>query len=427
MTRHQLTLFLLLLGINLQAQTIRVPLDQRLEDDKISKSLAILPVYKYVSIHIEPFTLFGVETKDTQPDLVIRKMPDMQGMRDTGYTYLYFSGANTEINQGYCLTLIGNYRRSVRTIYFFIDRNNNLDFTDDGLPDSLTIQQLETEFALKNQVNPSAEHRVRITRIEYGQNIRYKNLLTDHFKKHSGKKQFTDINYCYREQRLNTLGGKYVQGSDSFVIAFKDLNNNGLFNESCVDKFYVGSADATVNTDEMAYVLPQTDDMYFEWNQKRYQLISIDPAGAYIDFKEVKDAVLTKKLEVGKKVPEFSFVNIKNEREEIRDYRKKPTYIFFWNQEKITRKDTMFIRMIFEEYGDEISVITLNHGDVPRDVRIIRYYDGVRWPMAFSSYTIGKLFYLEDLPRGVLLGKRCKLKDDNLSPEELYNQLKNSK
>ena len=422
--RLVLPLLLCFAWVNAFAQNkIRVELNERMIDDKINQSLAILPVYIYENQTIEPYTMFGVEKKPNQQNLVIQKMPNMEGMRDTAYTYVYFSGANTEINQGYCLTLIGNYRRSRRTIYFFIDRNNNLDFTDDGAPDSLTMMENTTVFKLSNISNSAAKHWVQISRIEYGQNEKYHILLRDHFVKHSGTKKFSNINFCFREQRLNTIGGRYTMGNDSFIIALKDMNNNGIFNESCMDKVYIGSVNDAVNTDEMSYVLPKFNDIYFEWNKKRYRVLNIEPSGSFIDLEELDSAVLTKKLEIGKKVPAFSFVNMKNEKEEIKSYKKRPTYIFFWDKSKITKEDTMYVRKIFEEYGDEIQIITLNHGDAPRSVRIIQYYDQVKWPMAFSSYQIGKIFFLEDLPRGYYLGKKLRLQQDDVSPKEMYDIL----
>jgi len=423
-SRFILLLFLCFVWTNSFAQNkIRVELNERMIDDKINQSLAILPVYIYENQTIEPYTMFGVEKKPDQRDLVIQKMPNMENMRDTAYTYVYFSGANTEINQGYCLTLIGNYRRSRRTIYFFIDRNNNLDFTDDGAPDSLTMMENTTVFKLHNVNNSAAEHWVQITRIEYGQNEKYHILLRDHFVKHSGRKKFSNINFCFREQRLNTIGGRYAMGNDSFILALKDMNNNGIFNESCMDKVYIGSVNDAVNTDEMSYVLPKFNDIYFEWNKKRYRVLNIEPSGAFIDLEVMDSAVLTKKLEIGKKVPNFSFVNMKNEKEEIKSYKKRPTYIFFWDKSKITKEDTMYVRKIFEDYGDEIQIITLNHGDAPRSVRIIQYYDQVKWPMAFSSYQIGKIFFLEDLPRGYYLGRKLRLQQDDFSPKEMYDFL----
>ncbi len=408
---------------SLAQQPIRVQLTERMKDDKISRSLAILPVYVFKSIEIEPFTFFGVDEKKKveQAPLIIKKMPDMFGMRDTGYTYIYFSGANNAINQGYCLTLIGNFKRSRKTIYFYVDRNNNLDFTDDGQPDSLTYMDGSLVIRLTNLANEEAEHHLKLTRIKYGQNISYKKLLTEHFKKHSGNKVFSSINYCYREQRLNTLGGRYVTKTDSFTLALKDMNNDGIFNESCMDKVYIGGVNDQITTEDMALVLPEWDNIYFEWNKKRYQVKNIDPAGEYIDILEVQNPVLTKQLIVGKKIPAFSFINLQNQKEEIKRYKKKQTFIFFWDEANVSDEDTFYLRKLHEEFSEELHIVTLNHGDVPRNVRKYQYYNAVSWPMAFSSYQVGKQFYLETLTKGFLMGKRLKLRNEDISPKQVFD------
>jgi len=415
-------LFVLCLTVSgLFAQTpISLDLAERVEDDKISKSLAILPVYKYIDNSIEPYTMFGVKDKPEQAKLTISQLPNMKGCRDTGYTYIFFSGANNDLNQGYLLALIGNYKRSTRDILLFIDRNNNLDLSDDGVPDTVHYQDKDLMLRLQNLSNPKAEHFIKISRIQYGQNVKYKQMLTEHYKLHSGTKVFTNINYCFREQRYNTLSGKYKTASDSFTIALKDMNNNGLFNESCADKFYVGSYSDKVQTDVMTYVLPQHDQIFFEWNKKRYQIKSIDPTGKNIEFVELPSAKLDKRLELGKKLPKFSFVNLDNQREQIKSYRKKTTFIYFWDIESISDEDTMYLGKIKRELESEVNIVTLNHGDEPKKVRMMRYYDEIQWPMAFSSLGLSRLFYVESLPRGFLTSKRLKLKSDAISPKEVY-------
>lgn len=422
-TKYVLTSFAVLISFLAQSQIpFSVELTERMQDDKIARSLAILPVYIYKSTEIEPFTLFGIDDdeKEAQKPLIIKKMPDMSGMRDTGYTYIYFSGANNEVNQGYCLTLLGNYKRSRKTIYFFVDRNNNLDFTDDGAPDSLTYMQENFVLTLSNVHNTNAQHQIKLSRIEYGKNYAYKKLLTEHFKKHSGGKQFSNINYCYREQRLNTLGGVYRSDTDRFTIALKDMNNDGVFNESCMDMLYVGGVGEEIHTEEMSLILPEIGDVYFEWNKKRYQLKSIDPTGRIVQVVEELNPELTKKLEVGKRVPEFSFINIENQKEDLKKYKKRPTYIFFWDEETLTEEDTMYLRKLNDELSTQLNLITLNYGDNQRNVRKYHYYGQIQWPIAFASYQIGKLFYLENLNRGYLTKKKLKLHDDDITPKQVY-------
>lgn len=404
----------------------RIELNERVEDDKIKKSHAIVPVYKYVSPSIESFDMFGVNKKPEKRDRIqIKKLPDMKGCRDTGYTYIYFSGANSEINQGYLLTLIGNYRRSSRTVYFFVDRNNNFDFTDDGLPDSLNGGRTELELVFNNTSNPAANHIIRLSRIPYGKNMAYKSLLTDHFKKNSGDKIFTNINYCYREQRLNTLSGTFQNETDSFRLAIKDMNVNGLFNESCKDRFYIGAMNEGVFTDDMIEIQPDFEKTLFEWNKKQYKITNIDPEGQYIDIEQVKYPTLTKKLEVGKRVDNFPFVNIENKREELKDYKEQEVYLFFWDLGHLDSSQTKYLTKLHKEFSDQIQIIALNHGNHPRKVRVYEFYNDVEWKIGYSSGFIGRQFFLEAVPQGFYLGKKCKLKQEGVSPKEMYDLLVN--
>jgi hypothetical protein len=406
----------------------RIYLTDRVEDDKIKKSHAIVPVYKYVSTSIESFDMFGVNKKPEDRERIeIKKLPNMSRSRDTGYTYIYFSGANSTINQGYILTLIGNYRRSRRTVYFHIDRNNNFDFTDDGPPDSLIFGSMNFEVVLKNTQNENAEHHIRLSRIRYGKNLAYKSLLTDHFKVNSGSKIFTNINYCYREQRLNTLSGVLVNASDSFRVGIKDMNVNGLFNESCIDRFYIGPKNEAIFTDEMLEIQPTYEKTLFEWNKKQYHIVNIDPQGQYVDIEQVEFPKLQKQLKIGRKISNFPFVNTKNQREELKEFKKGEVFLYFWDRETLDSTDELYLKKIKQEYSERIQVIALNHGDHPRQVRVYEYYNDVEWKIGYSSGFIGRQFYLEAVPTGFYLGKRCKLKGQDLSPIQMYTLLQSEK
>ena len=98
--------------------------------------------------------------------------------------------------------------------------------------------------------------------------------------------------------------------------------------------------------------------------------------------------------------------------------------MFFWDLETISAADTNYLGRLHREFGDRISIITLNHGDEPKKVRMMHYYDEIKWPMAFSSTAIGRAFFVESLPVGYLTRKRLKLDRYPLTPKEVYELLK---
>lgn len=404
-------------------QNIKIQLTERTEDDNFKKSMAIVPVYKFISTSIEPYTMFGVDPPKNQKNLEIKTMPDMTGMTDTAYSFIYFSGADNAENQGYLLAILGNYRRSLRTIYFYVDKNNNLNFTDDGPADSMIYHDREIVINLQNQIVPSATYQLKLSRLEYGENVAYKNLLTEHYKKHSGTKVFTEINYCFREQRYNSLAADYKINNDSFRIAIKDLNTNGIFNESCADKVFIGPYGKNISTEAMSFILPNVKYNVFEWNKKQYQLVNIAANGSEIEFAIIDDSPLTNVLKPNKKIPKFSFKNTKGKYEKIRSYKGKMVYVYFWDKTKLTAEDTLYLGKLFREKNEQISIVTLNHGDAPKSVYLIQYYDKIAWPMGFSTAEIGDKYFLEDTPRGYLADKKQRLIHDKISPKEVYEKL----
>jgi len=410
------------IGIFVSAQTIRIDTEKKVKDDFFEKSQSILPIYKFKGTQIEPYSKFGLEVDTTKPWYTIKKMPNMQGVRDTGYTYIYFAGADNVESQGYLLTMVGNYRRSRRTVYFYIDRNNDFDFTNDGLPDSITLKDNEFEIELQNSSIPGATYAIKLSRFKYGENVRYKNLLTEHYKAHSGSKVFTNINYCFREQRYNSVAGHYKNGNDSFTIGIKDMNVNGVYNESCTDQLYVGPYKSQIISDQLFNMTPTINNNAFEWGGKKYKLVSIETTGSYIEIEEDPNATLSSKLEEGKKVPNFSYMNVLNKKHSLSEYKKQEIFLFFWDKESISSEDTAYLNKLHNEFPD-LKILALNHGDEPKHVKIIYYYDRVKYPMGYSNNEIASKYFLEDVTRGYYMGKKCKLKNDNISPKAMYEYL----
>jgi len=417
--RQTILLPILMVGIFVSAQVIKLETEKKVEDDAFAKSQSIIPIYKYKGDSIQPYSKFGLEIDTTKPWYNIKKLPDMANCRDTGYTYIYFAGSDNAQSQGYLLTMVGNYARSRRTVYFYIDRNNDFDFTNDGPPDSITSQQQSFEIELENANVKGATYGLKLTRFKYGVNVRYKNLLTEHYKNHSGKKEFTNINYCYREQRYNTIMAHYKSGNDSFSVGVKDMNVNGIYNESCTDKLFVGQYKGQVQSDLLFDMTPTISKNAFEWGGKKYRLVSIESTGAYIEIKEDQNAVLTNKLEIGKKAPNFEYFNVLNKKHELKEYKKQEVYLYFWDKESLVSEDTMYLNKINTQFP-EVKLITLNHGDAPKQVRITFYYDKIQFPMGYSNSDIAAMYFLEDVSRGYYIGKKRKLKDDNITPKKMY-------
>jgi hypothetical protein len=271
---------------------------------------------------------------------------------------------------------------------------------------------------------PEAQYQIKLSRFPFGTNFRYKAMLDKHYKNHSGTKKFTSVNYCFREQRFNTKGGHYKNGNDSFTIALKDFDVNGFYNESCVDMYYVGPYKDEVNIDDLMDMVPNEGKTAFEWNEKKYVLKSVDPLGKTITIERNDNAILTNKLEVGKKVPKFTFKNTLREEVKFKKYKKAPVFLYFWEEDALTEEDTVYLNKIHNELKDKIQLVTLNHGDKPKNVLIFQFYDKIKWPIGFSTSAITELYFVEEVNRGFYIDRGLKLINDRMTPKELYDMLK---
>ncbi|MFY0643218.1 MAG: hypothetical protein JXR19_02000 [Bacteroidia bacterium] len=417
----------LVIGLLSYGQTILLETEHEVEDDQFKKSQSIVPIYKYQGLSIEPYTKFGVDMDEDQDWYRIKRLPAMGACRDTAYTYIYFAGADNDRSQAYILAMVGNYYRSRRTVYFWIDRNNDLDFTNDGPPDSLLYKDHNLVIRMSNKSDSSAKYAIKLSRLEYGENVRYKRLLNDHYKAHSGSKKFTSVNFCYREQRYNTVVANYNNGTDSFSLGLKDMNVNGFYDEAEIDKFYIGAYGSRVEADKTVELSKKKSENSFEWNGKKYVIEGISRNGKTIELSVVEGAELTQSLEMGKSTPDFEYFNIINHEHKLSEFKKSRIFLYFWDNSTLSPEDTTYLAKIHREFGDKIKVLSLNHGDEPKMVRMTFYYDKLSFPVGYSNASIAELYFLEDVPRGYYLDKKCVLVKDRISPKEMYDILLSEK
>jgi hypothetical protein len=404
--------------------SVRIHLNSKVEDDKLKKTQAIIPVYQYTGLGIEPYDNFGAETKKNTAWITIKKLPDMATCVDTAFTFIYFSGADNDNNSGYLLTLIGNYKRMPKyTAHFFVDKNNNLDFTDDGMPYLIPYHRDSVIINLENKQFPGSDYELKLSRVVFEKNAGYKNLLSDHYMKHSGKKVFTKINNCYREQRFNLCSANFKSETDSFTIGIKDMNVNAVYNDDGTDMIYIGPYKNAIISEDLITFKKGKHKTAFEWNEKKFIITAIDPIGKWIDIEQVTNKKANKKLRKWRKVPKIHFVNEMSVKYTLKQFRKKHIYLYFFNDDlNGLKEDTFYLRKIHNEFGHKIVVIGMNYGDEPKSMRFFQQYFNIPWLIGMSNREINKKFYVENLPKAYWIGKHRRLRERNFTPKMMYDK-----
>ncbi|MES2616470.1 MAG: hypothetical protein V4613_01245 [Bacteroidota bacterium] len=415
--------------VALTAQTERVNLPHQANDEKARKLQAIIAVYHYTGQPFEDPVLNGLETK-SKPNYFTAKLPNLHGVQDTDYAYFFFGGvANHSQLPGYMMAIVTNNTRNDRPCHLWFDKNYNLDFTDDGAPDTFYFNTKYKDIKMMNPNHPGATYTVRISRFPFNYNTKYLAMLDDYYAESSGKKKFAGAFFSFKEERLNVKAGDYKNGNDSFRLAIKDANCNGLYDDNGTDALILGDYKKDILPDNKLTVMKGSKSFYFEKNGKHYDIKSIDPLGNFIDLSYNPDAKIKNALVVGAKLKKFKFNTTEKDKKpiSIRKFKKKPTYIYVWRfGEAGFAEDTAALRTIQDSFGNKINLITLNYGEKPKQLQIMKRNSDISWLIGFSTAKINEALFIERYPTGILTKKRLRVKQIGISPSELLSLLRNN-
>jgi hypothetical protein len=416
--------------LSLYSQSKKVILDQLGVDESFKKSQSIIPVFDFKENRFETISDFGIKTKKN-PSTFAVILPKMQNVLDTSFSFIYFGGATqSKENEGYVFVVLGNNKQRYHTYtLLWIDKNMNLDLNDDGGPD--TFFNNNPNYYLDVQlVNPKVENAfyfLRLTRFELHKNVPYKVMLNDHYKKNSGNKTFSGADYSFREQRLNIRSTIVYEQNDSFVLAIKDVNCNGIFGEE-EDLILLGNANET----EIKENSFEKDDkgFYFERNFEQFRITYIHPNGSYLEYQKIENASLNHALKEGDKLPKTTYYLAGDLKKELK-LRKpifKKKYIYFFNIESPTlEEDTLALGILSRDYPKKIHIIAMNYGDPPRKVFGWSNIHKINFKVGITTTQTKQMLYLEKIPYSIQTNRFNRIKSMNQTPNDILKQIQNKK
>lgn len=410
-----------------KAQPVNLLLNERITDETYRKTQALMPVFFFKEQPFEVISDFGLKTsKKHETKTFTVTFPTLNPSFDTAYSYLFFGGNNLNEPIGYAFCIISNPIGINGPTLLYIDKNFNNNLQDDGPPDTFYNKPNEALYvkAFHPQIK-EAFHLVRLTRFEVSKNKAYNKLVDEHYQKNSGSKFFAGTAHSFREQRLNLKSSTYHNGNDSFRIAVKDVNCNGLFNDDGIDQIYIDHFEVDEIGDRFFELNGKKS--FFEWNGKKYSVLKIDPAGNQLQFEYLPGAELEKQLKFCRKIPKFKiiFADPKKPKVKIRKYTKKPMFIYFWDfNSPHLDMDTAALGEIHRTYADIVSVLALNYGDPPRKVFGWQNINKSPLVIGIAPKKIAEKYYVEKTPFTILTNKKNQLCEINLTSQQLLTRLK---
>lgn len=420
-------MYLLVAATLLHAQSnelIYVKLDTWAKDERFDKLQIVTPFYFVQNDTIE--TLDFESMRESKKIRIIK--PD--GFNSYAYGYLFFNGIANAQNPGYVNILMVDIAERVPKL--FIDRNNNYNFTDDGPAVNVPMPFNRKESVLvelSRTDNPKASIAVLLSRMDYSNKYSYKNLLNEYYSIYYKDRKFCGVEYCFREQRYTAREGLVRLADDSFRIALQDVNSNGLYDDFETDKIITANYQDTVfdSKDELRAMPVSKDkkEWRFEKNGKMFEILQIDPAGRYLTMVEVKDEGSANRLPAGKKAPNFVYIDWQGTRNKLKKLKKFNVYVYYTGPySKNFSADTATLRTIAEEFKDCVKVIGFIDVNKSYELKIFGTYNNLNWTAAYKNKYVTQQLKIRGLPSSLWLGKRRKVKQYNLTPQQFLEELR---
>jgi hypothetical protein len=376
---------------------------------------------------VEGDTILSYDFENMKKPTVVRvKLP--RAHQTYAYGFTYFNGVANMHSPGMMNLLLCDYKSNKPIMY--VDRNNNSDFTDDGpgveVPRAYNLKDT-VDFTLSRVDNPNAFIGIRLSRIGFHNKVSYRDMLNEYYRTFYPNRKFIGIEYCLREQRQQLRWGMVYSPADTFKIALLDANSNGLYNEPGIDKVITANTIDSffdASNELQAYTIAEKkDDLFFDKNGITYHILSIDAAGMHMNIRIASDLKITG-IEPGKKAPNIRFYDHNGKQFRLKKFKKKQVYIYLTSPgSKNFEQDTIELRQLMNKHGHMLQVVGFIDVVKSYELRIFGTYSNLNWIAAFKDKYIIRDLQLKGIPCSIWLERKRKVKQYNITPQQLLNEL----
>ncbi len=407
----------------------QVALTKRVKTQLYDKGYDIVPVYKCTGNSLEYYSdAYAGETLEK----FNVKMPELYGCTDTGYAFVYFSGFERSACKNYSVVIIGN-AQSMYIPKIYIDRNHNLDFTDDGPSIEFAYNAESISFDLCNSKETTGCLHYRLSRYRLDNLYALQKNLDDFFTANAGTKKYLGMHNSFRIQCENQWGVDVKMDNDSFRIAVEDHNINGLYNEPGIDHLQLvpyGQEPVSNNANEGSIVLPKevnfNDSMsiLLQHLNVSYRVTAIAGNGQTITIRSNGRHKREAENLIGKKAPRFNYELLAFRKyNKIRKHKGTPVYLFFYN---FKNADTTIFEQLTQLYNENkgtLTLIVLNYGNSPTLVKEFVKENYYMWNNGLATRKIYERYKVDQLPMGFYLDKKLRIQNVGVTPEEMRRRV----
>ena len=362
------------------------------------------------------------------PDSVKIIPPVHQGALSYGYFFQQHNASEWEPSR--LLFVIENGARWNRAAVsrVWVDRNHNLDFSDDK-PDTLFKGQMRQTlwFSANNEKASGVNIQVFPTHKFY----KFSQMNDLSIREMSGPRVFLGTESSFKVERINIRYAPFLFRRDTLAIGILDANSNGVFGDKGIDKWVV--SDEYYPAISTQYTLPMVDNSEFAWMGYAYRL-TLDTAGWVANSLSLTPVLKPKKnhksLLNGSKMPAFKFcVAQKNgKRKRARNLEAKTSVFVIWSADNAGYiADSAQLHALSRAHASEANWVFLNFGG---SGKYVSYYNR-RYDVAvlhgFCNSSIADKLKLQSLPQYLVWNERKRLLFNTSNVDDLREYVQNMK
>lgn len=366
--------------------------------------------------------LTQVKDQYTSPRVSMKLViPEAEKQEENGVLELRFSGGVPSAN--YVLVLVADYKSD--SPRFYIDQNQNGDFSDDEQP--VTFKNEVVNIDLKNSENQQGIYRAMLKRLppQTDQSrARWKNNAQRKFP----NMKLSEPDFWFSLFHRNILSADVKARGLSFQLGLMDTNLNGLYNDEN-DRLIVGDYGSDrMFTDFNNGAYRIGDQSPFAVDTKGFSVISISADGTTIEIEPIGIDQVKSTLKTGDLLPELIIESLEGNREAFSDLLEKDKYTFidFWGTWcKGCVVELPKIEAISQQFPDKLKVIGLHCSTVSRQ-RLEKFIKAKKlsWTQKIAPDQVVEQMQVSGFPYGILLKPGGTVAAFNIRIEDVPQYLK---
>lgn len=361
------------------------------------------------------------------------KFPDLSGISDTTFAYIYFTGKNhAGIDKG-ILMLVGDHASKSPLIW--VDYNNDLNFSDAKKP--LRFSKNFIDVSIPNTDEPKLIHTIRFHKPDLTRKAEIKKMLELYILK--GEK-YTDF---FMDETRNIKVGDFVYKGDSLRIGMMDWDINGSYNDWGTDRVVIGTYKDNINgTEEVDGAVLLDSITYFQVGTHAFEVMKLTDNGTSILIRPTMIDKIKDRIKKGDTIPDYAFELVEGlpagkagKKTSVYDHLdvrpddrvgrgKKLLYLNFWASWcSGCRQEVDDLKRIYSDHSDKVTIVSLNYNEAAGKLKPFLEKYGIQWLNGYSTTQINEELFIQGLPRNILIDPSGRIVEMDIHPSVLLNRM----